>query len=256
MDKESCERGYFVVQATDMKPLETLRNILFEEARKLSGNKGDADIETYFNFFHKLGLEDSELNDFRMSLIKNFNKRADIGKLVWETFHEPLQSLLGPDVAIQKSTNLVIHQPNDPSVPPVHRDAPPSSSFEIVIWVPLVHCFGTKSMYVLDRKQTTDIFNKLGTDGNFEETVSATMQGKTIEMGFGSAVLFWAGLIHAIPINRETETRWSLNIRIKNMFSPYGAKGLPDFFEILQLSPLTRWAIEAEKQEQKKDSFY
>jgi sporadic carbohydrate cluster 2OG-Fe(II) oxygenase len=254
-DKESLKQGYFIVKAQKLNPLKKVREILFEEAVRLTKSTKEVSAEEYFNKFHELGLRDSDLNDFRISLFKNFNNRIDVGKLIWEAFKDPLEALIGPDVAVQKLANLVIHQPNDLSITPVHRDAPPNSPYEIVVWLPLVNCFDTKSMYILDRESNQSILNKLGTDGKFEDMVSSAMnKGKPCDITFGHAILFWSGLMHAVPVNKENETRWSLNLRYKNIFSPYGSKGLPDFFRILYLSPITKWGIESERQQIKLDS--
>ena len=40
-------------------------------------------------------------------------------------------------------------------------------------------------------------------------------------------------------INETKKTRWSLNIRFKNLFTPFGERNLLDYFEILKTSPIT-----------------
>ena len=62
--------------------------------------------------------------------------------------------MLGKDLLVQKTINLVIQTPKDlnPTIP--HRDAPPNSYFELVIWIPLVDCKNTKSMYTIDMSST------------------------------------------------------------------------------------------------------
>ena len=59
---------------------------------------------------------------------------------------------------VQKTINIVIQPPKDqnPTIP--HRDAPPNSFYEIVLWIPLTDCYETKSMYVIDQ---TDSENSL-----------------------------------------------------------------------------------------------
>ena len=42
-----------------------------------------------------------------------------------------------------------------------HRDAPLNSSYEIVIWIPLVDCYKTKSMYILNFDKTNRALNFL-----------------------------------------------------------------------------------------------
>ena len=50
----------------------------------------------------------------------------------------------------------------------------------------------------------------------------------------------FGGLVHTIPVNVEPETR-SLNTRYKNIYTPYGTKGMLDYFVPLALSPLAGW---------------
>ena len=44
--------------------------------------------------------------------------------------------------------------PNDPNPSEIHRDAPLNSAYEIVAWVPLVDCYKSKAMYILDYPST------------------------------------------------------------------------------------------------------
>ena len=40
-------------------------------------------------------------------------------------------------------------------------------------------------------------------------------------------------------INREKETRWSMNCRFKTLFSPYKQKNIGEFFQPMNLKPAT-----------------
>ena len=46
--------------------------------------------------------------------------------------------------------------------------------------------------------------------------------------------------MHGNRINREPETRWSMNCRFKSLFSPYADKRLGEFFEPITIRPATR----------------
>ena len=243
------EQGFTICPANSLSSLSELRDVIFDEARILLGSNA-GDCERFFNEFHENKLDEMQLNDFRVELIKNFNGRVDGGRLVWEAFRDLLQDLVGPDVAVQKSVNLVIHRPGDTDQPPIHRDAPPNSPFEVVAWIPLVDCYDTKSMYLLDRQNTPHALaimdNPAGNNG--QDLLNYVAQnGRHRNVSYGEGLFFWTPLLHAIPVNRENQTRWSINLRFKNVFSPYGKKGIPDYFRVLNLSPLTRLAIDWEK---------
>ena len=45
-------------------------------------------------------------------------------------------------------------------------------------------------------------------------------------------------------MNTEENTRWSINLRYKNLFSPYGMKGFMDFFETKNYSKISKLTIE------------
>ena len=62
---------------------------------------------------------------------------------------------------MQKNINLSIQLPNDDSsLLPIHSDVwSGDSAFEINLWVPLVNCYKTKSMYIL-RQNKNNIFLK------------------------------------------------------------------------------------------------
>ena len=51
-----------------------------------------------------------------------------------------------------KTINVVIQRPGDKNPTIIYRDAPPNSFFELVLWIPLVDCEKSKSMYTIDIK--------------------------------------------------------------------------------------------------------
>ena len=60
---------------------------------------------------------------------------------------------------MQSRVNLSIQLPeDDSSLLPVHADTwSGDSPFEVVVWLPLVDCFGTKSMYLLPPKAANNL---------------------------------------------------------------------------------------------------
>ena len=71
---------------------------------------------------------------------------------------------------MQKRINLSIQLPNDSSsLLPLHSDIwSETSPFEAVVWIPLVDCFKTKSMYIL----------KANKYRKFEKKISRSFQKK------------------------------------------------------------------------------
>jgi sporadic carbohydrate cluster 2OG-Fe(II) oxygenase len=118
-----------------------------------------------------------------------------------------------------------------------------------VAWVPLVDAYRTKCMYILDRANTKKALALLdeGKDNWAEYEAFCVKHGDNPEIPFGSALFFWTGLLHGSKINAEAETRWTLNMRYKNLFSPNGEKDPFDFFKVLSLSPLAKLGLDFQK---------
>lgn len=243
-------RGFAVVPADDRAALDELRQRIFLKARAIFGLAGD-DPEAAFNGFHALAVTGAKLNEMRVKLIREVTESVDSGTLIYQAFRSTIHDLLGPDLLVQKSTNLVIQQPNDPNPSELHRDAPANSPYEVVVWLPLVDCFGTKSMYVLDREKTAEALGRLERNpADWEGFHDHCLEvGENVPAAYGTALFFWTGLFHGSRVNTEHETRFSLNMRYKSLFSPGGLKEPFEFFKIHRLSPLTKLGIEFQKTE-------
>jgi len=48
---------------------------------------------------------------------------------------------------------------------------------------------------------------------------------------------------HGNVVNKENETRWSMNCRFKSLFSPYKDKKIGEFFEPITMRPVTKVAM-------------
>jgi sporadic carbohydrate cluster 2OG-Fe(II) oxygenase len=246
--EQFLKTGYQILEAASLEPLHLLRKQFFLKAKEIVGYDG-SDMEDFFDNFHRFELQGSSLNDVRMGLINYSTKDLDVPGAIFDSFAGPITDLIGPDIVTQKSVNLVIQQPGDPEVVPTHTDSPGNSPFEIIVWLPFVDVHKTKSMYMLDRQVSDEAMEryKRPETGYVDYKKFAEAEGTNLEVPFGSACLFWPGLVHGVHLNCETETRWSLNQRYKNLFSPIGHKGLSEYFDLFRLSPLSRMALEYEK---------
>ena len=61
-----------------------------------------------------------------------------------------------------------------------------------------------------------------------------------LKVNYGEILIFDQSLPHGNVVNREKETRWSMNIRFKGLFTPYGDKKLGEFFEPITLKPISK----------------
>ena len=149
---------------------------------------------------------------------------------------------------MQNRINLSIQLPKDKSsLLPLHSDIwSGDSPFEVVIWIPLVNCYQTKTMYLLPPKYYKKIeknFTKYS--GNSSEVFFNKIKKNVewIKINFGEILIFNQALPHGNIVNNEKETRWSMNCRFKSIFSPYGDKKIGEFFEPITLRVASELAI-------------
>ena len=251
------DTGYILFEAEDKISLDRIRNEIAAMAPLF------LDIETadvvnvepisqseYLNTFHSLVTPD-HLNDLRIKLIDKINAETWVRSSFFNLARTTLDILVGNELAMQKRINLSIQLPSDhSSLLPLHSDVwSGDSPFEVVVWVPLVDCQKTKSMFILPPEPTQwlhdnfHLFSNKSADDLFN-AIKSDLQW--IEIKYGSVLLFNQNLPHGNQVNEEQETRWSMNCRFKSIFSPYGDKKLGEFFEPITLRAASRLGMNYE----------
>ena len=222
-------KGYLIKDIQDKDSLLKIRKIFIQSIKKniqvKSNFKKDSDI---LNFIHKK-IKSNKLNNFRLKIINEINENKEIRKLYYNVARTYLDTLIGNELAMQLRINLSIQLPNDKSsLLPLHSDVwSGDSPYEMVVWLPLVDCYKTKAMYILPPTK----YKKLKKDL------------KWIEIKYGQVLLFNQCLPHGNVVNKEKETRWSLNCRFKGVFTPYNDKKIGEFFEPISLRKISQLAI-------------
>ena len=105
--------------------------------------------------------------------------------------------------------------------------------YEINLWIPLVDCFRTKSMYILKKKYYQNFLLEIKKNRyRSSKQIFNYIKNKVefINIKYGEFLIFDQTLPHGNVVNIENETRWSMNCRFKNIFSPYGDKKIGEFF--------------------------
>ena len=150
---------------------------------------------------------------------------------------------------MQLRVSLSIQLPKDESsLLPVHADTWTGvSPYESVIWMPLVDCFKSKSMFILPAsksKKLKKIFsnNKITKSDDIYKSIKSDLIWLNVK--FGQIVIFDHSLPHGNVINKENETRWSMNCRFKSIFTPYKDKRLGEYYEPITLKPASRRGME------------
>jgi len=243
-NSQNLENGFIIVDAENFGALTKLQSQIYALTKKIFQIE-EPNPSVGFNNFHKLiNISDAELNSKRLELIKEISSKCNASELIFEAFEKQITFLLGADILAQKSTNLVLQPPGDGNPSELHRDAPANSPYEIVVWVPLVNCYKTKAMYILDSNNSKKAIKFLDDNINkwdeFEKLAKSLSINKNIN--FGQALIFFTGCLHGSEVNSESETRVSLNIRYKNLFSPSGLKNSLQFFSPIRISSLTKLA--------------
>lgn len=252
MNSTFKQDGFEIIRSDDLSALNDFQRLIRDISYKLIGKKTNEVIIDDLNSLHKAFKSPEDANSFRLKLTSQLSNQIDVGSKVFELFRSKLEPLVGPDILVQKTPNLVFQPPEYPIPTELHRDAPANSPYEVIVWLPFVDCFDTKSMYLLDREHSQLAAEHIKQNPNdkngFDEILLA--HAALMKVPFGSALIFWSGLFHGSIVNKEGESRLSLNIRYKNLFSPAGIKDQLRYFNILQTSQLTDLGLDFQHREQ------
>jgi len=241
---EYLTQGYIIRPAADFEALDWIRKqfiILISEALEI---KEEIDSETILNQIHQK-VPVTELNNFRLKIIRGFNAIEGFREKYYQVARPYLDTLVGNELAMQLRVNLSIQFPNDDSsLLPVHADTwAGDSPYEVVVWLPIVNCYGTKAMYLLPPDKATELsqsFSKSAGQNSEELYLGISDDVKWLNVNYGEVLIFDQALPHGNRVNTESETRWSMNCRFKGVFTPYGDKKLGEFFEPIILRAATQ----------------
>jgi len=237
IEKEFIEQGYVIRPVADKGALDKIKKFALS---KLPGNN--------LNKTHEM-LNVSDLNNFRLDVIKDINEQPWLREAYYQIAKPYLDILVGNELAMQLRVNLSIQMPGDESsLLPVHADTwSGDSPYEVVVWLTLVNCYNTKSMYFLPPK----VSNSLSDDFKLHAQRSSEQLFNTIrddvewmKVDYGEVLIFNQIYPHGNVVNKENETRWSMNCRFKSLFSPYKDKKIGEFFEPITIRPVTKVAMD------------
>ncbi|GAB4169020.1 MAG: hypothetical protein OHK0024_04500 [Thalassobaculales bacterium] len=241
--------GYVILPAEDLGALDRIRAEIARLAAAALGVAPPNDIAAFLNGIHKL-VAPPRLNDLRLKVFNGLNAAPWLRPAYFATARQAIHALVGNELAMQRRVNLSIQMPeDDSSLLPVHADVwDGDSPFEVVLWIPFVDCFQTKSMFILpataDARLQAEMgrrFDRRSTDDLFAEIEPEL---RWIDIRYGEVLLFSQNLMHGNVVNRVPETRWTTNCRFKSLLSPYRGKRLGEFFEPITIRPATRIGME------------
>tara|TARA_Y100001970_G_C14020912_1_gene743479 strand:+ start:191 stop:985 length:795 start_codon:yes stop_codon:yes gene_type:complete len=242
LSKQFIKKGYIIHKVKNLEALLYLQNQVIKET-KLKKNRNQKENLSFLDNIHKK-IKVKNLNDLRVNIMRKINNDKKFKKFTYEISKDLLNSLVGNELVMQKRINLSIQLPNDKSsLLPVHSDTWSGlSPFEAVVWIPLVNCYKTKSMYILPPKENkifmTKFNNLINTDS---QKIFSKIKNKVewLNLKFGQILIFNQQLPHGNVINKEKESRWSMNCRFKSIFSPYADKKIGEFYEPITVRPIS-----------------
>ena len=239
ISNEYLKNGYVIRPAYDIEALNEMKNEFIATISKIIGNKTSLNTEDLLNNTHN-HISPSELNPFRMKIIQSINSRKDFRELYFKTARSYLELLVGNELVMQNRINLSIQLPeDDSSLLPVHADTwSGDSPYEAVVWIPLVDCLKSKSMYILAPnkfKKIEQFFLKKENKSSGALYQEIKKDVTWLDVKFGEILIFNQSLPHGNIVNEEPETRWTMNCRFKSIYTPYGDKKIGEFFEPITL---------------------
>jgi sporadic carbohydrate cluster 2OG-Fe(II) oxygenase len=184
-----------------------------------------------------------------MSIYSSLNSKKDFLKSYFCLAKKHLEILCGNELAMQRKINLSIQLPNDnSSLLPIHSDVwSGCSPFEVVLWVPLVDVYDSKSMFIFPKNINDKVYKKFSLYKNSQILFDKyKKQIKFLNLKFGQGIIFAHSIIHGNIVNSTNETRWSFNCRFKSLMSPYYKKDIAETFVPISIKPATNIGLEYE----------
>lgn len=250
LSNEFENKGYIIKDIKDLELLNSIEKFFSNFVLKRLKIKKNVNSQDLLNKFHNF-INIQQLNSFRLDIISFLNDLKDFRKNYYYLAKYYLDSLVGNELVMQNRINLSIQIPKDSSsLLPVHSDVwSGDSPFEVVVWLPLVNCYKTKSMYILPPKKYQKFkkeFKKIASNDSEKIYHHIKKDLDWINIKYGQILIFNQSLPHGNRVNIEKETRWSMNCRFKSIFSPYGDKKIGEFFEPITLRKMSEVGINYE----------
>ena len=246
--KNFLKNGYIIFDIENKKKLYLIKKILSNQIKFNLNIKKKFFKKNIFDTFHNY-IDLKNLNEIRMSIYSNLNSKKDFLKNYFRLAEKHLEIICGNELTMQRKVNLSIQLPNDnSSLLPIHSDVwSGCSPFEVVLWVPLVDVYDSKSMFIFPKKINDKVYKKLSLYKNSQILFDKhKKQIKFLNLKFGQGLIFAHSIIHGNIMNSTNETRWSFNCRFKSLMSPYYKKDIAETFMPINIKPATNIGLEYE----------
>ncbi len=223
ISEDFANKGYTIQKISDSKCYNELLDQIYKIfLKKIKPKKYNKDKVDFLNNIHKY-VDKKNINNLRLSVISEINKSQKYKKLVYLIGKELIELIVGNELAVQKNLNLSIQLPKDEtSLLNIHADSfSGESPFQVVLWIPLVDVYKTKSMFLLPLKKSLEAIKNLKNKSLQTIYKKEKRNMKWLNIKSGEILIFSPNVLHGNTINKTKETRVSLNIRFKGLFTPY-----------------------------------
>jgi sporadic carbohydrate cluster 2OG-Fe(II) oxygenase len=247
--EEFLSNGYVIRDVEDRPALDEMRHEIATAGARLIDETPPSNDADFLDNIHKLVPFD-KLNAFRLGLYREINSKSWFRPTYFALGRRSVESLVGNELAMQNRINFSIQQPQDrTSLLDIHADVfAGETPYQIVQWLPLVDVHRTKSMFFLPRPKSEAVISRLKdfSAGGMPALYEAVRNELVwLEIPYGKVLLFCPNFLHGNVVNEEQETRWTLNCRFKNLFTPYGSaeKALGSYYLPLGTRAATRMGM-------------
>jgi len=239
------QNGYVITPCENLSALDKIRNKTVDLATHFLGVQTPTNAGDFLDKIASL-LPVEKLNSFRLHIISGLMAEPWFREAYFSCARSLVETIVGNELVMQRNIGLSIQIPDDDSsLLPIHSDSWGSecSPFEVVLWIPLVDCYRTKTMFILppdaDARWRKRV-NEFAEDGTESLYQAIEPEIEWLEVPYGNIVLFTPTIMHGNRLNQESTTRWSMNIRFKGLFTPYSDKRLGEYFAPITVRPASK----------------
>ena len=240
------EKGY-IIQGANMPFINQMTNEVqnglrnyFDANNVITNEHERVCLEQVHNF-----VDANDSNNLRLHIMKHVSQGVRFNKAYYQAAEKVIDLLCGNELAMQKRIGISINFPNNESdALPIHADTWNGvSPYELNIWIPMVNCRDSMSLYIIERGVYNELLCrkpgllKRSSDEIFKELKSDLTW---IDIDHGEILAFDQSLPHGYSINREVHTHWSFNCRFKSLHTPYWDKKLGEYFMPITVKECTR----------------
>lgn len=195
----------------------------------------------------------SRVNAVRLATFKHLNAApGQYDSVLDKIAGSQLRAILGPDLLVQTKLNLSIQLPGDEgSQLDLHSDCwAGDTPFQVNVWIPLTPCFASNSMFLLSEEKSIKCIRLVNENPTLDKNSLSlfVVESDFLKLSKGKAIIFNPGLIHGNVPNKTSQTRVSINVRFKNVFSPdaspeHISRSVGPYYRRFMLSEWTNLAL-------------